>query len=203
MLHNKLILISLLVLFASACVHIKGAEYGSSRTITDNKRITIAVMPFRSAPDVRDSGRIIADMLANQLHALDHYNIVAPEMIEKGLEDHEGETLSPEQAGKIVSAPYIVTGSVAEYTYKSGVGETPVVGITARLIQASNSMILWSATRTGTGGGNWVQEDSLSELTASVCKDLAEKLDSYLQKNSLTVNGSQAGALNMVNNAAE
>lgn len=181
MCRRDFILIMFILAFAGGCVSIRGAEHGSSPDFM-NKTTTIAVMPFRPAPDVRDSGRIVADMLANQLHALDHYNVVAPEVIEKGLADNEGETLSTAQAGKIAGAPYILTGSVAEYTYKSGVGETPVVGVTARLIQASNGEILWSATRTGTGGGNWFQEESLARLTALVCKDIANKLDIFLQK---------------------
>lgn len=193
MYRRDFILIMLILVFAQGCVSIRGAEYGSSPDFM-NKKATIAVMPFRPAPDVRDSGRIVADMLANQLHALAKYNVVAPEVIDKGLADQEGETLSTAQAGKIAGAPYILTGSVAEYTYKAGVGETPVVGITARLIQASNGAILWSATRTGTGAGDWFREESLSTLAAMVCKDIAEKLDAFLRKYPLAGNDGQSRA---------
>lgn len=190
---NNFMLILLFVALAAGCATINSAEHGSNPVFADNK-VSLAVIPFRSAPDVRESGRIVADMLANQLHALGHYNIVAPEVIDKDLADQEGEALTPAQAGKMAGVPYILTGSVAEYTYKSGVGETPVVGVTARLIRASDNVILWSATLTGTGGGNWLKEDSLSQLTVSVCKDLANKLDLYLQEFPLADNGLQSGA---------
>lgn len=180
MYRRNFILVLLILAFAAGCASVKGADQGASPDVFE-KKVKLAVMPFHSAPDVRDSGRIVADILANQLHGLNKYYIVAPEVIDKGLADQEGEALSTAKAGELAGAPYIVTGSVAEYTYKAGVGETPVVGVTARLIKASDGAVLWSVTLTGTGGGNWFQEDSLSRLTVTVCKDIAAKLDVFLQ----------------------
>lgn len=182
---RRFILILFIIVFTGGCTLIRGYELSPTEPVSD-KKITLAVLPFHSAPDVRDSGRIVADMLANQLYALDRYNIVAPEIIDERLADREGEALSPAKTGELVGAPYIVVGSVAEYTYKAGVGETPVVGVTVRLIQASNGKVLWSATRTGTGAGNWLQEESLSGVTAMICKNLADSLNGFLQDFLLT-----------------
>lgn len=180
-----LVLIVLILTIAAGCAKLQRtgefAEQGFS-----GKKIKIAVMPFHSAPDVRDSGRIVADILANEMYALGNYEIVAPELLDKRISEQEDETLSPAKAGELSGAPYILAGSVTEYTYKAGVGETPVVGVTVRLLQASTAEVLWSATRTASGGGNWFQEDSLSQLTARVCQDIARSLNSFLQKYSFS-----------------
>lgn len=177
----QVILILLASVLVAGCASIRGNEQFTGVT-GDEKKVRIAVMPFRSAPDVRESGRIISDILANQLHALGRYFIVAPEVVENRLAEQDDEFLSPAKAGELSGAPYIIEGSVAEYTYKAGVGETPVVGITARLIKASSGEILWSATRTGTGGGSWFHEESLSRLTVMVCKEIADRLNIFLQE---------------------
>lgn len=141
-------------------------------------------MPFHGVSEARGSGMIVSDILTNQLYALGKYAVVAPELVAARLADREGESLSPGEAGTLVGAPYILTGRVTEYTYKAGVGETPVIGVTARLIDAASGAVLWSATRTGTGGGNWFQEDSLSRLSLMVCKDLADALNVFLATHS-------------------
>lgn len=187
------ILILLILVFASGCANIRGTDQAANQAMAD-KKLTLAVLPFHSAPDARDSGRIVADILANQLYGLNQYNIVAPEVVDERLMDQEGEALSPAKAGELVHAPYIVAGSVTEYTYKSGVGETPVVGLTARLIRVSDGVVLWSATRTGVGGNNWFQESSLSRITVMICKDIASEIGMFLQKYLLTGDPNQDDA---------
>lgn len=157
-----------------------------AETVFSDRKITLAVLPFQGVSEARGSGMIVSDILTNQLYALGKYAVVAPELVAARLADREGESLSPDEAGTLVGAPYILTGRVTEYTYKAGVGETPVIGITARLIDASSGAVLWSATRTGTGGGNWFREDSLSRLSVMVCRDIADSLNAFLKTHSVS-----------------
>lgn len=157
-----------------------------AETSTPNEAIVLAVMPFQGLSEAPSSGLIVADILANQLYALGKYVIVTPELVATRMSHHEGEALSPQTLGNLVGAPYILTGRVTEYTYKSGVGEHPVVGITARLIDTSTGNVLWSATRARTGGGNWFQEDSLSRLSTITCQDLAYSLSDFFKQYSIT-----------------
>ncbi len=147
------------------------------------KRLVIAVMPFQGVSESPGSGLIVADVLANELYALGGNVLITPEVIAARAAPREGEVLSPEETGKMVGARYIVTGRVTEYTYKSGVGEQPAVGVTARLIESATGRVLWSATRARTGSAAWFQEDSLGLLTSRICRDLALSLkgsaDSY------------------------
>lgn len=173
------------ILIFAACAPGCASIYGDSEPVAPasaGRKLTLAVMPFHSPAEARDSGAVIADILANQLYALGKYDVITPEVIARRLTEREGEPLSPQEAGAIAGAPYIVTGTVTEYTYKAGVGETPVLGVTARLIDTASGDVLWSASRAGTGGGNWFQEDSLSRLAMLVCKDMANSLNIFLEQ---------------------
>lgn len=133
----------------------------------------VAVMPFQGVSESPGSGLIVADVLANELYALGGFILVTPEELAARASKREGEVLSPAETGRMVGARYIITGRVTEYTYKSGVGEQPAVGITARLIECDTGRVKWSATRARTGSAAWFQEDSLGLLTSRLCRDLA------------------------------
>lgn len=182
-----ILLILALGVFAAGCASRYETEQSSAETGIPEKKITLAVLPFHGVSETRDSGIIVSDVLANQLYELGKYPVVTPELVMKRLSDRESELLSPAEIGAVVGAPYILTGRVTEYTYKAGVGETPVIGVTARLIDASSGAVLWSATQTGNGNGNWLQEDSLSRLTVIICKNLADSLNVFLEKYPLTL----------------
>lgn len=173
--------ILLLCAFAGGCASVYGTDQPAETGLPD-KKATLAVLPFHSPSDARGAGIIVSDILANQLYSLGKYSMVTPEWVAKCLADREDDSLSPNEIGKLLGSPYILTGTVTEYTYKAGVGETPVVGVTARLIDTGSGTVLWSATRSGCGGGNWFQEDSLSRLAMKVCKDIADSLNVFLEK---------------------
>ena len=145
-------------------------------------RMVVAVMPFQGVSESPGSGLIVADIMANELYALGGYTLVTPEVAAARAAPREGETLAPDVTGRLVGADYILTGRVTEYTYKSGVGEQPDVGVTARLIEAFSGRVLWSGTRAKTGSAAWFQEDSLGLLTSRICRDLALSLDGKRQE---------------------
>lgn len=186
-----ILLIIALGAFAGGCASRYGTEQ-AAETGGSTPKIPLAVLPFHSVSDARGSGMIVSDVLTNQLYALGNYAVIPPELVAARLADRESEALSPGEAGSLVGAPYLLAGRVTEYTYKAGVGETPVIGVTTRLIDASNGAVVWSATRTATGGGNWFQEDSLSRLAVMLCKDLADSLNSFLEKHPLTAHAASA-----------
>lgn len=136
----------------------------------------VAVMPFQGVAESPGSGLIVADIMANELYALGGYVLVTPEVVAARTAPREGEALSPEEAGALVGAPYILTGRVTEYTYRLGVGEQPAVGVTARLVETATGRVLWSATRARTGGA-WLREESLGVVASRVCHDLAQSIN--------------------------
>lgn len=176
----EMLLLVVFSAFVSGCA----AHYETNHLAemhTPDEAIVLAVMPFQGVSEAPGSGLIVADILANQLYALGKYVLVTPELVAARMANQEGEILPPKEVGQLVGAPYLLTGRVTEYTYTSGVGEHPVVGITARLIDASTGSVLWSATRARTGGGSWFHEDSLSRLSTKTCQDLAYSLSGFLK----------------------
>ncbi len=140
-------------------------------------KMLVAVLPFQGVSESPGSGLIVADVMANEIYAIGGYTVLTPEVMAARMAAREGEALAPEEAGRLVGAPIILTGRVTEYTYKSGVGEQPAVGVTARLIEAKSGRVLWSATRARTGSAAWFQEDSLGLLTSRICRDLVQSLN--------------------------
>ena len=159
-------------LFVAGCEN-KYAQNHMSSERTCEEKLVVAVMPFQGVSESPGSGLIVADVLANELYALGGFILVTPEELAARAVKREGEVLSPAETGRMVGARYIITGRVMEYTYKSGVGEQPAVGITARLVDCGTGRVLWSATRARTGSAAWFQEDSLGLLTSRLCRDLA------------------------------
>lgn len=160
------------LLLAAGCANKYGRDHVSANRGAC-ERLVVAVMPFQGVSESPGSGLIVADVLANELYALGGFILVTPEVLAARAAPREGEVLSPEEMGRMVGARYILTGRVTEYTYKSGVGEQPAVGITARLIESATGRVLWSATRARTGSAAWFQEDSLGLLTSRICRDMA------------------------------
>ncbi|MDR1744913.1 MAG: hypothetical protein LBS30_04080, partial [Planctomycetota bacterium] len=166
---------ALSIIFVAGCAN----KYARNHTAAGrdwSEKLMLAVMPFQGVSESPGSGLIVADILANELYALGGCVIVTPEELAARAVKREGEVLSPAETGRMIGARYIVTGRVTEYTYKSGVGEQPAVGITARLIECATGRVVWSATRARTGSAAWFQEDSLGLLTSRICRDLALSL---------------------------
>jgi len=166
----------LLLAAAAGCANKYEQQHLAGGCSPDLDQRLVAVMPFQGVSESPGSGLIVADIMANELYARGGYVIVTPEVVAARAAQREGETLSPEETGRLVGAPYILTGRVTEYTYKSGVGEQPAVGVTARLIETATGRVLWSATRARTGSAAWFQEDSLGLLTSRICNHLVASL---------------------------
>jgi hypothetical protein len=67
---------------------------------------------------------------------------------------------------------FALTGSIAEWRYKSGLDGAPAVGLTLRVVRLSDGATVWSATGAGTGWG----QDSLAGTGQRVAADLLTSL---------------------------
>ena len=70
-------------------------------------------------------------------------------------------------------ADYIVTASVAEWKYKSGLDADPSVGIILKVLDASNNEVLWQGTHVKSGWGR----DSLALVGMDVVSEIVDELD--------------------------
>lgn len=67
---------------------------------------------------------------------------------------------------------YVITGSVEEWRYKNGLDGEPAVGLSVRVLQASNGKVLWSNSGARAG---WSRE-SLAGSTQKVLDQLISDL---------------------------
>ncbi|MDO7084905.1 DUF4136 domain-containing protein [Pseudocolwellia sp. AS88] len=70
-------------------------------------------------------------------------------------------------------ADYIVTASVAEWKYKSGLDSEPSVAITLKITDAKTNTLLWQ----GTGAGNGWGRENLAQTGMEVISEMVEELD--------------------------
>jgi TolB-like protein len=70
-------------------------------------------------------------------------------------------------------ADYIVTASVSEWRYKSGLDAEPAVGITLKIVEASTNKVLWQGTGARTGWGR----ENLAQTGMDVIGEIIEELD--------------------------
>jgi len=70
-------------------------------------------------------------------------------------------------------ATYVISGSVNEWHYKSGLDGEPAVGITAELIDKTSKMTLWKATGSRSGWGR----ESLTGAGQIVIEELIDGLE--------------------------
>lgn len=128
----------------------------------------VAVMPFRcdAAPEV---GYRVSEVMAGQLGTRGGCLVVAPAVVVGKTE----ENMSPAECGRMVGAPYVITGEVVEYVGSAEDGDKPTIGVSARMMETASGKVVWSESRTRSGTAAWYPEDSVGVLTARVCGDLA------------------------------
>ena len=155
-------------------VHASGAE----REVVSERRL-VAVMPFQGASVSSDSGLRAANSMANELNSSGKYMVVKPDVVVAGIGPGVVETIAPEEAGRLLGTPYVMTGKVSEYSLKSETGEQPVVGMTASLVESATGRVVWTGTRSRNGSTAWFQGDNQGLLTSGICGDLVKSLDAH------------------------
>ncbi len=116
-----------------------------------------AVVPFSNQADAPDAGARAAAIAAARLRlrglAVTEYSPPPPDP--RALPDLDGER--GHRAGLAWARrggfQYILTGSVQEWRYKSGLDGEPAAGITVQVLDAASGRVLWSATGARAGWG--------------------------------------------------
>lgn len=135
----------------------------------------MAVVPFDNFSANPNAGYLVAELMRAELFALGGCEQVPPETVLAKLKPLAGEARTTQQLGELLGARTLLVGTVTEFSYKRGLGEDPVVGLSLRLVDATTGQVLWSGARSSIGGW-WFAEDGLSRLAQDVCRQLAKTL---------------------------
>jgi polysaccharide biosynthesis protein PelC len=147
--------------------------------------IRLAVLPFDNQTPAPRAGGATADLIVAELIATGRVPVMDPgEVTEvlrrESLEPTDTSRLpSPLRLGRVLQVSHVLQGSVTEYRYKPGVSETPVAGLTARVIEVSTGEVVWTSSH-ARAGSTWFREDALAHVTQSIARDMAQHLAAVL-----------------------
>ena len=128
----------------------------------------VPIVNYSQAPQAGERAeQILLSVLAEQGLQLRHYPIVTQADVPL-LDDRERLSQALSWAGS-ERLDYVISGSVEEWQYKSGLDGEPAVGITLQVIEPATGLVIWS--KSGARAG-WSRE-SLAGSAQKVLRELA------------------------------
>jgi TolB-like protein len=146
----------------------------------------LAVLPFDNQTPAVRAGAIVADVLASELLAAGGLSVADPGEIGHLLRRENLDPIdlarwpAPARLGRLLQVSHVLQGAVTEYRYKPGLSETPVVGVTARVVEVASGEVVWTATHAASGS-SWFGEDGLAQVAQRVAREMAGHLTASLR----------------------
>lgn len=145
----------------------------------------LAVLPFENQTPAPRAAAAATELLVNELAGTGAVGVLDPSQTADLLRRENLDVTDParlpsaQRLGRLLRVSHVLQGSVTEYRYKPGLAETPVVGLTARLIDVTSGEIVWTASyaRTGT---TWFRDDGLAVVAQGIARDMAVNLAAAL-----------------------
>ncbi len=142
----------------------------------------IAVVPFENYSNNPNAGLIVSDQLASELMINTNLNILSPEKVRLLLAPFAGKILTAKKMANIIKSQTIITGTVTEYRYKTGVSQKPAIGMTVYMLNVATNKIIWSAN-CAKSNNNIFGSNSLGHLTQQQCAKIVQNLIPKTNKN--------------------
>lgn len=147
--------------------------------------VHLAVLPFENQTPAPRAGAVATELLVNELAGTGAVAVLDPSQTADLLRRENLDATDPtrlpsaQRLGRLLRVSHVLQGSVTEFRYKPGLAETPVVGLTARVIEVASGEIVWTASyaRTGT---TWFREDGLAVVAQGIARDMALNLAATL-----------------------
>lgn len=168
---NRIVYLAAMLVTLSSC-----AVYEIQETEPLNPSERWVMLPLLNHSDTPEAGKRAADIAATLLRTK---GIVG---IEKYMPSTDNNLLELNQQKQYQDAVnwasqngyrYVVSGSVQEWRYKSGLDAEPVAGITLSVTDLTSKQVIWSASGSRTGWGR----DSVSGVAHKLMSVLIDGLD--------------------------
>ena len=147
--------------------------------------LKLAVLPFDNQTPALRAGLVASDLVVSQLLANGTVKVMDPSEVldllrRENLDPGDSARLpSAQRLGRILQVSHVLQGAVTEYRYKPGLSETPVVGVTARVVEVASGEVVWTASH-ARAGSVWFGEDGLARVAQSIARDMAVHLTGAL-----------------------
>jgi TolB-like protein len=169
----------------------------STTTITTGPHVpggkSIAVVPFENLSNQRHAGLVMTDLATTILHvspAFDVREVSDPTLDEevrlRRLETDPWErqvgvnTAAAAAVGAALEVDHVLAGSVGEYGFVDGFGETANVGLTLRLVRVSDGEVIWAGSLSRKTATTAFSEESIHRLGHRVLVELLGRMEGEL-----------------------
>lgn len=153
-------------------------------------RATLAVVPFENLSSARQAGLVLTDIATTVLHAGDRFDVREVSAVAEDesvrlrrLEVSPWErqigvnTTAAAAVGAALEVDYVLAGSVGEYGFVDGFGETANVGLTLRLVKVADAEVIWAGTLSRKAATSAFHEESVHRLGHEVLIELLNRLE--------------------------
>jgi len=146
---------------------------------------SLAVVPFENLSSSRNAGLILTDLATSLLYAHRTFKVVElsrltddKELMLRRLEIAPWErqvglnTATAANVGRTLQTDYALVGSVGEYGFVDGFGETATVGVNLRLLRVEEETVVWAGALSRRAACTAFSEESVHRLAHEVLKEL-------------------------------
>jgi len=150
---------------------------------------SIVVVPFENLSSSRNAGLAVADLATSVVYASAFFQVIEisdlqddDQMRFRRLELAPWErqiginTANASAIGRALNADVVLCGSVGEYGFVDGFGETAAVGITVRLVRSADARVLWSGSLSRRVSSVAFSEESVHRLSQKVLEALLGRM---------------------------
>jgi TolB-like protein len=141
-------------------------------------------VPFENLSHNRNAGLILTDLATTLVYEHDRFHVVEVSQMPdnesklRRLEVSPWErqigvnTATGIQVGRALEAGWVLVGSVGEYGFVDGFGETANVGITLRLVRVEDGRVAWAGSLSRRAACGAFSEESVHRLGHEVLREL-------------------------------
>jgi TolB-like protein len=146
---------------------------------------SLAVVPFENLSSSRNAGLVLTDLATSLLYAERAFKVVEL----GGLAEDQGQVLrrmeiapwerqvglntaTAASVGKALQTDYVLVGSVGEYGFVDGFGETATVGVNLRLLHVEEERVAWAGALSRRAACTAFSEESVHRLGHEVLREL-------------------------------
>lgn len=166
----------------------------STTTLTTGKHApggtSIAVAPFENLSNHRHAGLILTDLATTLLHVSPKFDVreVSDPELDKDIRLRRLETdpwerqigvntATAAQLGAALEVSHVLAGSVGEYGFVDGFGETANVGLTLRLVKVETGEVVWAGAMSRKAATTAFNEESVHRLAHQVLVELLGRME--------------------------
>jgi hypothetical protein len=155
----------------------------------------LAVVPFENLSSTRNAGLILTDLATSLLYATPPFRVVEISYLS---EDQEARlrrleitpwerqvglnTAAGVGVGQVARVDWVLVGSVGEYGFVDGFGETATVGVNLRLLHVGSGAVAWAGSLSRRAACTAFSQESVHRLAHGVLRDLLGEMTVALEQ---------------------